>query len=208
MVKSWRACTIALLGLFTAAGAWATSDVVISQVYGGGGNTGAYYISDFIEIFNRGDAAQDLTGWSVQYASSTGTTWSVTSLSGSIPPGGYYLVKEASGTSGTALPTPNATGTINMSGTSGKVALMASTTALSGACPSSTSLKDKIGYGTANCYEGTAAAPTLANTTSARRAGNGCTDADANSTDFSAVTSNASNPARNGSTPVNLCTGL
>jgi hypothetical protein len=31
-----------------------TSKVVISQVYGGGGNTGATYTHDFIELFNSG----------------------------------------------------------------------------------------------------------------------------------------------------------
>ena len=61
---------IALIG-FTS-----NAQVVISQVYGGGGNSGATYTHDFIELFNRGTVAQDLTGWSVQYASATGTTWS------------------------------------------------------------------------------------------------------------------------------------
>lgn len=29
-------------------------DIVISQVYGGGGNAGAPYMNDFVELFNRG----------------------------------------------------------------------------------------------------------------------------------------------------------
>lgn len=32
----------------------ASPDLVISQVYGGGGNSGAPYTHDFIELFNRG----------------------------------------------------------------------------------------------------------------------------------------------------------
>jgi hypothetical protein len=45
----------------------------ISQVYGGGGNAGATYKNDFIEIF-RGDTSVDVSAWSVQYASA-GTSW-------------------------------------------------------------------------------------------------------------------------------------
>src|SRR5262245_41402320 len=107
--------------------------IVISQVYGGGGNAGATYRNDFIELFNRGNTSVNLFGWSVQYASATGTTWQVTSLSGSLAPGQYYLVQEAIGAGGTTnLPTPDASGSIAMSATAGKVALVNTTTALSG----------------------------------------------------------------------------
>jgi len=125
----------------------------ISQVYGGGGNSGATYTHDFIELFNAGSTAVDLTGWSVQYASASGTTWQVTALSGSIGPGQYYLIQEAQGSGGTTLlPTPDAVGTIAMSAGNGKVALVNSTTALNGSCP--TGVVDLVGYGTADCYEG------------------------------------------------------
>ena len=56
--------------------------VVISQVYGAGGNAGATYKNDFVELHNRGTTAASLAGWSVQYGSSGGTTWSVTNLTG------------------------------------------------------------------------------------------------------------------------------
>src|SRR6266545_78317 len=119
-----------LAGSMQQAGAVSTS-LVISQVYGGGGNAGATLKNDFIEVFNRGGAAVSVTGWSVQYASAAGTTWAVTNLSGSIPPGKYYLVQEAAGAGGTTpLPTPDATGTIFMSASSGKVALVTNQTAL------------------------------------------------------------------------------
>src|SRR5207253_2123617 len=80
--------------------------MVISQVYGGGGNTGATYRNDFIEIFNRSIVTVDLTGWSVQYSSATGTSnWSMTQLCATGPcllaPGKYFLVQEAAGTGGT-----------------------------------------------------------------------------------------------------------
>src|SRR5438874_2046066 len=54
--------------------------LVVSQVYGGGGNTGAPWHNDFIEVFNPTGAGVSVTGWSVQYASATGTTWQVTAL--------------------------------------------------------------------------------------------------------------------------------
>src|SRR5687768_4897494 len=143
-------------------------NIVISQVYGGGGNTGATYTHDFIELFNRGTFAVSLAGWSVQYASSTGTTWAATNLTGvTLQPGQYYLVQEAQGAAGTTpLPTPDTSGTIAMSGTSGKVALVSSTVLLSGSgCPFGASVVDFMGYGTANCFEGTGAAPALTNST-------------------------------------------
>ena len=52
-----------------------STTVVISQVYGGGGNSGAPWHNDYIELFNLGGSAVDLTGWTVQYASAAGTTW-------------------------------------------------------------------------------------------------------------------------------------
>src|SRR5262245_1437161 len=91
----------------------ASTSLVISQVYGGGGNAGATYRNDFVELFNRGPVAVDVSGWSIQYASAAGTTWQVTPLSGVVEPGQYLLVQEAAGTGGTAnLPTPDVSGTI------------------------------------------------------------------------------------------------
>jgi len=160
--------------------------VSISQVYGGGGNAGATIKNDFIELYNRGTTAVDLTGWSVQYASAAGTSWQVTALSGSIAPGGYYLVKEAAGAGGTVdLPTADATGTIAMSATAGKVALVNVSTALTGTCPFGSQIIDVVGYGTtATCFEGPGAAPTLTNTTAAIRTDGGATDTDNNAADF------------------------
>jgi len=179
----------------------ASPDVVIGQVYGGGGNAGTTYKNDFIELYNRGSVAVSLAGWSVQYASATGTSWQVTNLTSiSLQPGQHYLIQEAAGTGGTtSLPTPDATGSIAMSGTNGKVALVTSTTALTcgataSSCATLASVKDSIGYGTATAYEG-AAAPALTNTTAAIRAGGGATDTDNNASDFAAGTPNPVNTA-------------
>jgi endonuclease G len=167
-----------------------SSGVVISQVYGGGGNASAPYQNDFIELFNRGASAVSLNGWSVQYASTTGTTWQRTNLTNVIlQPGQYYLVQEAAGTScsgapcGVVPPTADVAGTIPMAAGAGKVALVDSTTTLSGSCP--TAVIDFVGFGTTtNCFEGAGPTATLSNTTSASRAGAGCTDTDNNSGDF------------------------
>ena len=112
-------------GLASRSSRAASTDIVISQVYGGGGGSGATLKNDFIELFNRGAAAVDVTGWSVQYAGSAGSLWQLTSLSGTIQPGQYYLIQEAAGPGGTVdLPPPDAIGNISMSATTGKVALI------------------------------------------------------------------------------------
>lgn len=164
-----------------------SADIVISQVYGGGGNTGAPYTNDFIELYNRGTTSISVTGWTVQYASATGSTWSRTALSGSIAPGKYYLVQEAAGAgSGSPLPAPDATGTIAMSATSAKVALVTTGTALtcSVGCDTAAGVKDFVGYGSnASSYE-TAPTGNLSNTTAAVRNNGGATDTDNNSADF------------------------
>jgi 2',3'-cyclic-nucleotide 2'-phosphodiesterase (5'-nucleotidase family) len=195
---------LALVAALVVSSAHAASpDVVISQVYGGGGNSGATYKNDFIELYNRGSIAVSLGGWSVQYASATGTTWQVTSLTAvTLQPGQYYLVQEALGAGGTVnLPTPDATGTIAMSGTAGKVALVTSTTALScaSACAGTAAVKDFVGFGTtANNYEGAGATPAPSNINAVLRAGNGATDTDSNAADFSAGPPNPRNTGVSG----------
>jgi endonuclease G len=171
-----------------------SSVIVISQVYGGGGNgTGASaapYRNDFVELFNRGTATVDITGWSLQYASSTGSGWDFNKqpLAGTIAPGEYYLISLASGgAAGAPLPAANvAGGLINMAAGSGKIALVDNFTALTGTCPKfSAHLKDLVGYGTAaNCREGLAAAPTGTNTLALFRKLGGVTDTDQNGSDF------------------------
>jgi predicted extracellular nuclease len=172
-------------------------DLVISQVYGGGGNTGATLTNDFIELYNRGSSTVSVEGWSVQYASAAGTTWTnSTVLTGQIPPGEHYLVQEAQGAGGTTpLPNPDATGTIAMSATAGKVALVTSTTALTCAadCDTAAGVRDFVGYGSAaNDFE-TSPTPTLSNTTAALRAADGATDTDHNAADFAIGTPNPRN---------------
>ncbi len=199
-----------------------STTVVISQVYGGGGNSGAQYQNDFIELFNRGTTTVSLAGWSVQYTSATGTgnfgssTTLITPLLGSLGPGQYMLVAEAPGTScsglpcGSPLPTPDVTDStpINMAAGGGKVALVNTTTPLgcnggSTLCSPATlaTIVDLIGWDGANFFEGSGPGPTTSNTTAAFRVMGGCQDTDNNSADF---TVGAPNP-RNTASPLNVC---
>ncbi len=192
------AATAATTTVATPAAA-ASPDVVIAEAYGGGGNSGAPYLHDFVELFNRGAAAVSLAGWSVQYASAAGTTWLVTPLAGGIAPGGRYLVRLASGGSaGAALPTPDATGTTNMSATSGKVALVTNATALGcgSNCDTAAGVRDFLGFGTANDFE-TSPALTLSNTQSATRT-TPTTDTDNNAANFGRVAPTPQNSAGGG----------
>jgi len=197
---------LALTGWALASGASdarADGEIVISQMYGGGGNTGADLTNDFIELFNRGITPVNVTGWTVQYAVSFGSTWTSTPLTGTIPVGGYYLIQEGSGGFGTTpLPTPDATGSVNLSATAGKCALVNNSTLLSGTCPSSLAIVDFVGYGTsANCFEGVApaGAPSIVN--SIQRYSQGCQDTDDNYSDFF----DAVAVPRNAAWPLNGC---
>jgi hypothetical protein len=182
----------------------ASANIVISEVYGGGSNSGANYQNDFIELYNLGTTPVDLSTWSVQYAGATGTSWNKTILTGTIQAGGYYLIKAAgTNTSLPALPTPDAVSTLNLSGTAGKLALLNTTTTLptSGVSPTYPGIVDFVGFGTtANLFEGSGPTPAPSNTTSVFR-DIVCMDADDNKAEFSA----GPQTPQNSSSPVNVC---
>ena len=193
----------ALLALAGSTSGLAASDgVVISQIYGAGGNAGATYNADFIELFNRGTTPVVLDGMSVQYTSATGggnlglNAGQLTELSGTIQPGKYLLIHESAGTVGAPPPGTDIVDAtpISMAAGAGKVALATGTTTLgcntAVSCTSAGTLGrivDLVGYGNANFFEGTAPAPTLNATSSAVRAGSGCTETDDNAADFAAL---------------------
>jgi len=172
--------------------------LVISQVYGAGGNSGALLNRDYVELFNRGTGPVTLTGLSVQYTSAAGTGnfGTPVALSGTLQAGQYFLVGMATGVNGAATPTPDALGTIAMAAGAGKVALVNQTTALAcngGSTPCSAAqlalIIDLVGYGTgANFFEGSGAAPTISTILADFRALNGCQDTNNNAGDFSAAT--------------------
>jgi hypothetical protein len=172
----------------------AVASIVISQVYGGGGNVGATYNADFVELYNRGDHALSLAGWSIQYAPASGSmgfgssSATMTVLpSVTLQPGHYFLVQGYSYTNGAALPTPDAVGRINLAQGAGKVALTRTTSALGcngGALPCSAAqlakIIDLVGYGTADFFEGQGPAPAPSNINSVQRLFGGCLFADSN----------------------------
>ncbi|MGV8040077.1 MAG: lamin tail domain-containing protein [Thermoanaerobaculaceae bacterium] len=203
---------VVLLALCAALPASAVSTtVVISQVYGAGGNSGATYRNDYVELFNLSGGPQSLSGWSLQYTSATGTglfSAFVVPLSGSIPAGGYFLVQLAGGANGVALPTPDLSSTvINMAGAAGKILLADTTSGI--ACNGSSTpctptdlshFIDFVGWGTANFFEGTVG-PATSTTLSIFRNSGGCTDTDTNGSDFTA----AAAAPRNSASALNPC---
>ncbi len=143
---------------------------VLSEVYGGGGNSGSLYKNDFIELYNPTGIPLTMANWSVQYASASGTfsASNKTIINGTIPAHGFFLVQEAQGSGGSlSLPAPDVTGTVAMAAANGKLALVSDTVTISG--PSGASVVDFIGFGTSNQYEGSGAAPAGSNTASIER---------------------------------------
>lgn len=214
-----------------------STGVVISSVYGSG--AGATYKSDFVELFNRGATPVVLTGYTLQYSRQDFQTWSLpankVTLTGTIPAGGYYLIKLSTGATGVDIPTADATGTSNFGTSTGLVALVSDATTLScGAPPSttladggivrdpdaaatampctSTSIVDLVGYGKAPAmpgpvvtYEGTGSAPTGSSITVLRRKADGCIETDDNNNDFESIAFSATVVPRNSASPLNLC---
>lgn len=163
------------------------SNLVISEVYGGGGNSGATFTHDFIELYNPTDEAISVDGWSVQWRSGGGTAAAtVTPLAGEVPAGSHYLVQQAKGAGGTeALPTPDAVGTITMGSSSGTAILATDTTAVNPGTDSfagDPAVVDLVGVDS-NVWEGSAKASAMSNSASSARNAAGA-DTDDNAADF------------------------
>lgn len=145
--------------------------VVISEIYGGGGNANAPFTHDYIVLYNPTNQEVNLNGFSVQYASATGTFNNQTNLTGSIKAQGYFLIRQQGGSNGAPLPVdPDVIGSINMSAATGKVALARTTTKISG--KDDPNVVDFVGFGTANEYWGSKTAPAPSNTSSITRKAN------------------------------------
>jgi 5'-nucleotidase len=186
------------------------AEVVINEVYGGGGNSGAMYKQDFVELYNKSSVDVSLAGWSLQYASATGTfnATNVMPFGGvSVAAGDHLLVGLAYGAGGTdELPTPDVQGSpaLALSGTGGKIALVSSVTAL-GSCGTSTascSLKadviDYVGWGSATTdFAGFGPAPSTTNPSSVSRKVGFQNTAD-NAADFDSATTPSPTAASGG----------
>ncbi|SJM67999.1 ExeM/NucH family extracellular endonuclease [Microbacterium sp. JB110] len=162
--------------------------LIISEVYGGGGNSGAPVTHDFVELYNPTGADIDLGGYAVEYRSSSGGSGGIAVLEGTIESDTHFLLQLAAGSNGdvTPLPTPDAEASINMSGSNGRVFLFESDSdfdsSVAGDRAGAAGLVDMVGYGSAASFEGAATDP-LSNSTSASRDAAG-TDTDDNSADF------------------------
>jgi hypothetical protein len=171
---------IALLTLLPLAGWGQARPLVISQLYTAGGTTNATYRNDYVELFNPGSTTVLLSGYSLTYTNTSGTATSLAlSTTASVAAGGYYLVQYGTSNAalGAALPaTADKSGT-NLAAGGGRLDLQQGTT-----------LADRVGYGTAAVYEGSAAAPVSSATRAVFRAFGGCTDSNDNAADFAAGT--------------------
>ncbi|MEP6636584.1 MAG: lamin tail domain-containing protein, partial [Acidobacteriota bacterium] len=117
-------------------------DIVISQVYGGGGNPGSTYQNNFIELFNRSSATIDISGWPLHFASASGSfnvpVPLTSTRSVSIAPGRYLLIQLGpSSSNGAPLPFPDLFIPIDAANiaTSGKLAFTKPGINLVGTCP-------------------------------------------------------------------------
>ena len=198
----------------------AAGDIVFSQIYASGGNTGSTYQNNYLEFYNRTNASINFSGWRIYLASGNGDFHESISLnsSGGIPIGAhrYFSIGFGPASSNGApvpadiffpffSPFPGVPGT-NLS-PSGKVFLTTPGTSLLGsACPlPNSTIVDFVGYGSAiTCFEGTGPTATIANTTAALRKLGGCTDTENNASDFSV----GSPTPRNSSSPANNCTNV
>ncbi|RIJ78528.1 multifunctional nuclease/2',3'-cyclic-nucleotide 2'-phosphodiesterase/5'-nucleotidase/3'-nucleotidase [Nakamurella silvestris] len=178
------------------------SQVIINEIYGAGGNSGAVLANDFVELWNKGTTDVSLSGKSLQYAAAAGTNWSGNvALTGTIKAGSYFLVQLASGGAvGAALPAPDQSATApNLSGTTGNVALVQGTTALAcsaGACATNANVLDIVGFGTGAAFAGSVAPAPSATLSISRNATHDNTYN--NGADFTAGAPTPTNSAGNG----------
>lgn len=189
--------------IFTLAGiistfAFSNAQIVINEIYTGGGLLGALLANDFIELKNIGSSSASLNGATIQYGPLSGQFTQYHSIPNiTLAPGQTYLIQQASeGLGGINLINPNLIVdlVVNFDGsgpvvgvglqiglTSGKVALASNSTRVTG--PTASNVLDFVGYGLADQFEGSGAAPspTVLNSIS-RTSG----DTNDNDDDFSA----------------------
>lgn len=180
---SGLAAFLSVAVILPAAYAGTPTNIVIAQVYGAGGLSGANYRQDFITLFNPTASAITANSWAIQIRSSTSTAaFTVYQLPNfTLQPGQYYLITGSSPTLssyGAVLPVTAdylltsqfpgpASSSLNiLSSTTQTIALTSSTTPIPSGdsgpeCPALTAsnLVDVIGYGATNCFEGGNPAP-------------------------------------------------
>lgn len=185
----------------------AGSALVISEAYVNGGSSGASFLNKFVELYNPTSNAIPLGGNTLQYRAPTSTVVpsgsQVFTLSGTVAAHGHFLIQLPSNGSttnpGEPLPTPDlSTGTsINPGAGGGTLYIAASAT---GVLPTDGSVIDKIGWGTSNSPEGSAATGNSIVLSYQRDAAG--TDTDNNAADFHTATPAPQNAASDGGTAV------
>ncbi|WP_262152613.1 lamin tail domain-containing protein [Chryseobacterium foetidum] len=176
--------------------AFSNAQIVINEIYTGGGLLGAAITNDFIELKNIGSTTASLNGATLQYGPATGgftNYYSIPSIT--LAPNQTYLIQQGSEGLGGLINLLNPNLTINvvlgfdgstnvavgvgLAFTSGKVALASNSTQVTG--PTALNVLDFVGYGAADQYEGSGAAPspTILNSIS-RTSG----DSNSNTVDF------------------------
>ncbi|MBK7802312.1 MAG: VCBS repeat-containing protein [Chloracidobacterium sp.] len=183
----------------------ASTTLVFSQVFGGGGGTTGTYSADYVEIKNVSAVPQSLDTLRIMYGSATGQFGSSAGNIYALPnttlaPGQYFLIQLGTvGAGGLPVPSPDVTNTsMNLGGASGKMALV--TAAFTGNTCGATAtpctlpnanMIDVVAYGVANNAEGGTSVnngSVLVSTEGAVRKTGGCTDTDNNNLDFDVVT--------------------
>lgn len=192
----------------------ANAQIVINEVYGGGGTSTSPIKYDFVELVNRGNSSITLTGAFLQYASTNGAFGAGTNPDNNklalpsitLNPGQHYLIQLSGGTVGADLAVtpdfiPSGGGVPNnplsLSSTGGKIALTSSIQTVT--TPTDNNVLDFVGWGSANLFEGSAAAPATTVSTSITRNAN-YADTNNNAADFSTATPTPKNTSSSLST--------
>ncbi|MEX5302889.1 ExeM/NucH family extracellular endonuclease [Kocuria sabuli] len=181
------------------------TDVVINEAYTNGGSANAVYRHKFVELYNPTSEPVDLTGWTLQYRAAGGAGPAApVALSGTIAPGGYFLVQGSSNAdNGEALPASDLATSFNPGGVSGTIVLSDGAeplTAPTGSVTGADRIVDLLGYGTSNTFETTPATGPAANNDPKSMTRTNGVDTDDNSADFTA-TGTVTPQGSGGSTP-------
>jgi predicted extracellular nuclease len=188
-------------GISPAGANTAGTGLVISEVYGAGGNSGSTYNADFVELYNPTAAPISVAGDYIHYRSAGGGSGGTpAALTGSVPAHGHYLIQmSAPGSNGIALPTPDAGPFgFTMAAAGGQIFLLAGSTPIttSGDMAGVAGVVDMVGASGSSSYE-TAPAGAATTASSLQRNDTGV-DSDNNSADLAVKTVDPQNTTSGG----------
>ena len=183
----------------------------ISQVYTRGGEAGATYQNDYVELFNAGNTTIDLKGWALLVDTFEGDTESSLGSSFnsfSVPPGMHVLLSYlGNGSNGQPLPKDDfGPGVVGLGSTRGNIILLPPGQPVPFGCAAQmAAAADSLSYGSATCSvsEGPPA-PAPPSNKSLTRIEGGCTDTNNNLNDFLFADPNP-RPTSSALTPCGAC---